>query len=125
MTRGKVVLLDKQEHAVLDMSPGEMVTYDKQTNEYVTETVDVNTRTAWHLNQFVFENTTLREIAYQLENKFDVNINIESSELTQRKFRCVINEDESLIEILDQLKYLASVQYRVKDKEIFIYELKK
>ncbi len=125
LARGKVVLLDKQEHAVLDMSPGEMVTYDKQTNEYVTETVDVNTRTAWHLNQFVFENTTLREIAYQLENKFDVNINIESSELTQRKFRCVINEDESLIEILDQLKYLASVQYRVEDKEIFIYELKK
>ena len=125
LARGKVVLLDKQEHAVLDMSPGEMVTYDKNTNEYVTESVDVNARTAWHLNQFVFENTTLREIAYQLENKFDVNINIESSELTQRKFRCVINEDESLIEILDQLKYLASVQYRVEDKEIFIYELKK
>lgn len=122
LTRGKVALLDKQWNPILDMSPGEKVTYDNNKNEYATEVVDVNVCTAWRLNQFVFENVTLREIVNQLSVKFNVNINLESTKLAQRKFRCVINEDESLPDILKLLKYLAPIQYRIEGKEIFIYE---
>ena len=122
LARGKVALLDKQGNAVLDMSPGEKVTYNSYKNEYSTEIVDVNISTAWRLNQFVFENVTLREIVNQLSVKFNVNINLESSKLAQRKFRCVINEDESLTDILNLLKYLAPIRYRIEGKEIFIYE---
>ena len=122
LARGKVALFDKQWKAVLDMSPGEKVTYNNYKNEYATEFVDVNICTAWRLNQFVFENVTLREIVNQLSVKFNVNINLESSKLAQRKFRCVINEDESLSDILKLLKFLASIQYRIEGSEIFIYE---
>lgn len=120
LARGKVALLDKQWNPILDMSPGEKVTYDNNKNEYATEVVDVNVCTAWRLNQFVFENVTLREIVNQLSVKFNVNINLESTKLAQRKFRCVINEDESLPDILKLLKYLAPIQYRIEGKEIFI-----
>ena len=122
LARGKVALLDKQWNPILDMSPGEKVTYDNNKNEYATEVVDVNVCTAWRLNQFVFENVTLREIVNQLSVKFNVNINLESTKLAQRKFRCVINEDESLPDVLKLLKYLAPIQYRIEGKEIFIYE---
>ena len=122
LARGKVALLNKQWDTVLDMSPGEKVTYSNSKNEYATEIVDVNICTAWRLNQFVFENVTLREIANQLSVKFNVNINLESSKLAQRRFRCVINEDESLPDILKLLKYLAPIQYKIEGKEIFIYE---
>lgn len=122
LARGKVALFDKQWKAVLDMSPGEKVTYNNYKNEYATEFVDVNICTAWRLNQFVFENVTLREIVNQLSVKFNVNINLEFSKLAQRKFRCVINEDESLSDILKLLKFLAPIQYRIEGSEIFIYE---
>ncbi|MBD9167126.1 MAG: FecR family protein [Parabacteroides johnsonii] len=122
LARGKVALLDKQWKAVLDMSPGEKVTYNNRKNEYATEVVDVNICTAWRLNQFVFENVTLREIVNQLSVKFNVNINLESSKLAQRKFRCVINEDESLPDILKLLKFLAPIRYRIEGDEVFIYE---
>ena len=122
LARGKVALLDKQWKAVLDMSPGEKVTYNNRKNEYATEVVDVNICTAWRLNQFVFENVTLREIVNQLSVKFNVNINLESSKLAQRKFRCVINEDESLPDILKRLKFLAPIRYRIEGDEVFIYE---
>lgn len=122
LARGKVALLDKQWKAVLDMLPGEKVTYNNRKNEYATEVVDVNICTAWRLNQFVFENVTLREIVNQLSVKFNVNINLESSKLAQRKFRCVINEDESLPDILKLLKFLAPIRYRIEGDEVFIYE---
>lgn len=124
LARGKVALFDKQWKAVLDMSPGEKVTYNNHKNEYTTEVVDVNICTAWRLNQFVFENVTLREIVNQLSVKFNVNINLESSKLAQRKFRCVINEDESLPDILKHLNFLAPIEYRIEGNEVFIYEHK-
>lgn len=122
LASGKVALLDKQGKPVLDMSPGEKVTYCDSNKEYTTEMVDVNISTAWRFKQQIFESITLREWVNMLSAKFNVNINLESSELAQCKFRCVINEEESLLDILEQLKYLAPVRYKIDGKEIFIYE---
>ncbi|WP_304251530.1 FecR family protein [Parabacteroides gordonii] len=122
LVSGEIELLDANRNKLLDVSPGEKVTYNQNKNEYTTETVDVNILTARRLRQFVFENATLREIANKLSVKFNVNINIESSALAQRKFRCVINDDEGLTEILNLLGYLTPIHYKVEGEEVFIYE---
>ena len=89
---------------------------------FFTDHVDVNVCAVWRFNQLVFENTTLREIANQLSIKYNVNVNIESSRLAQRRFRCVINEDERLPDVLEQLCYLAPITYRIESSEIYISE---
>ena len=122
LVSGEIELLDANRNKLLDVSPGEKVTYNQNKNEYTTETVDVNILTAWRLRQFVFENATLREIVNKLSVKFNVNINIESSALAQRKFRCVINDDEELVDILKLLGYLAPIHYKIDENEVFIYE---
>ncbi|GGK18597.1 MULTISPECIES: FecR family protein [Parabacteroides] len=122
LVSGQIELLDINRNKVLDVSPGEKVTYNQNKNEYTSEAIDVNISTAWRLRQFVFENATLREIVNKLSVKFNVNINIESSALARRKFRCVINEDEGLADILNLLGYLAPIHYKVEGKEVFIYE---
>lgn len=55
-------------------------------------------------------------------NKDNLNVNIESSRLAQRRFRCVINEDERLPDVLEQLCYLAPITYRIESSEIYISE---
>ena len=82
----------------------------------------VNVCAAWRFNQLIFENITLREIANQLSAKYNVSVNIESLKLAQRKFRCVINEDEHLSDVLEQLCYLAPITYRIENSEIYIFE---
>lgn len=121
LVSGEIELLDMNRNKVLDVSPGEKVTYNQNRNEYTTESVDTNISTAWRLRQFVFENATLREIAKKLSVKFNVNMNIESSSLAHRTFRCVINEEESLEDILKLLEYLAPIHYKIEGKEVFIY----
>lgn len=120
LVSGKIVLQDKHEKDILRMSPSEKVIYSPSRNEYSIETVDTNVSTAWHLNQMTFENSTLREIVNKLSMLYDVNINIESKELADRRYRCVINRDETLIEVLDILKYLAPITYRIEGNEVFI-----
>ena len=67
-----------------------------------------------------FENSTLREIVNKLSMIYDVNINLESKELADRRYRCVINREETLEEVLDILKLLAPINYRIDENEVFI-----
>lgn len=122
LVTGKVVLLDEGGNQMYDMFPGEKATYSPEMNEYTINTVDTNVSTAWHLNQLRFENTTLREIVNKLSLIYDVNINLESKKLADRKYRCVINRDETLVEVLDILSYLAPIKYKIEGDEVFIYE---
>lgn len=122
LVRGHIALLNQDGEQVMKMDPGEKVTYTKDDNKYLTEDVDANLCAAWRLNQTIFENTTLREIAKKLSLKYNVNVNIESSELAQHKFRCVINQDESLAGILNLLKFMAPINYRIEGQEVFIGE---
>lgn len=122
LTSGKVLLQDKKQRTMLEMSPGEKVTYIPEREEYHIEEIDVNVSTAWHLDQLTFDCVTLREIVNKISVLYDVNVNLESKLLADKKFRCVINRDESLTEVLDILKFLAQIQYRIEGDEVFISE---
>ena len=122
LVRGCISLHALNGKKILEMNPGERVAYSWDENTCFTDHVDVNVCAVWRFNQLVFENTTLREIANQLSIKYNVNVNIESSRLAQRRFRCVINEDERLPDILEQLCYLAPITYRIESSEIYISE---
>ena len=122
LVRGSVSLHTLNGKKILEMNPGERVAYSWDENTCFTDHVDVNVCATWRFNQLVFENTTLREIANQLSIKYNVNVNIESSRLAQRRFRCVVNEDERLPDVLEQLCYLAPITYRIESSEIYISE---
>lgn len=122
LVSGKVVLQDNRRKNIYEMSPGEKVVYNSDVNQYTVSSVDTNTITAWHLGQITFENVTLREIVNKLGLIYDVNINLESKKLADRRYRCVINHEESLKEVLDILAYLAPISYRIEGNEVFITE---
>ena len=122
LVRGCISLHALNGKKILEMNPGERVAYSWDENTCFTDHVDVNVCAVWRFNQLVFENTTLREIANQLSIKYNVNVNIKSSRLAQRRFRCVINEDERLPDVLEQLCYLAPITYRIESSEIYISE---
>lgn len=122
LVSGKVTLQDNHNRDIFTMSPGEKVAYSSDTNEYNVETVDANTLTAWHLDQMTFENATLREIVNKLSLIYDININLESKKLADRRYRYVINREETLEEVLDILSYLAPIHYRIEENEVFITE---
>lgn len=122
LVSGKVVLQNSRKKDIFEMSPGEMVVYDAESDNYTVSTVDVNTLTSWHLDQITFENATLREIVNKLSLIYDVNINLESKKLADHRYRYVINREETLKEVLDILSYLASIQYRIEGNEVFITE---
>ncbi|MDD4158859.1 MAG: DUF4974 domain-containing protein [Proteiniphilum sp.] len=122
LVSGKVTLQNRKRKSLLDIVPGEKVVYEAQKNCLFVEKVDVQTFTAWHLDQITFENATLREIVNKLSLIYDVNINLESRKIAEHRFRYIINREESLTEVLDLLSYLAPIEYVIEGDEVFIYE---
>lgn len=122
LVSGKVTLQNSKKQDVIRLSPGEKVTYTHDENRFFIETVDPAIQTSWYLNQMIFDNNTLREIVNKLSLMYDININIQSKKLADRKFRCVINKDETLTEVLDILTFLAPVKYKIEENEVFIIE---
>lgn len=122
LVSGKVILQNSRKKDIFEMSPGEKVVYEAESNHYTVSTVDVNTLTSWHLDQITFENATLREIVNKLSLIYDVNINLESKKLADHRYRYVINREETLKEVLDILSYLAPIHYRIEGNEVFITE---
>lgn len=120
LVSGKIILQDKKAQDILELSPGEKVTYYHKKNEYNIEKIDANVRTSWHLDQLTFDSVTLREIANKLSLVYNVNINIQSKLLADKKLRCVVNKDESLEEVMNQLKYIIGFKYQIDGAEIFI-----
>lgn len=122
LASGKVTLQNKKGENVIEMTPGESVVYDACLNRYTISTVDVKAHTSWYLDQITFENATLREIVNKLSVIYDVNINLESAKLADHRFRYVINREETLVDVLDLLCYLAPIGYHINKKEVFITE---
>ncbi|MFQ6928889.1 MAG: FecR domain-containing protein [Parabacteroides merdae] len=112
---------------ILEMNPGERVAYSWDENTCFTDHVDVNVCAVWRFNQLVFENTTLREIANQLSIKYNVNVNIESSRLAQRRFLVIVTRlcfrallapipIEQVQIYISNLKSATIIQYTIKGR---------
>ncbi|MDD2283943.1 MAG: FecR family protein [Paludibacter sp.] len=122
LVSGKIVLQDNNRNDIYQMNPGEKLFYNSGNKQYVVKSVDTSTLTAWHLDQTIYDNTTLREIVNKLADIYHININIQSAKLAERRFKLIINKEESLIDILNNIKYLTPLEYKIEGNEVFLTE---
>lgn len=117
---GHVVLQDKDRETILDMQPGEQVTYHTDKNEVNVKQVDVNVEGVWHLQQKRLDEATLGQIAEEIAKTHDVHFNFADARLLARKYRFVYAKDESIEEICSHLEFIAPISCRIEGKEIFV-----
>lgn len=104
------------------MKPGDFLTFDGQNHLKKEVTQKPEKLAAWKDHRFVFEETTLQEVAYLLEENYGLQVNIEGKELSERvimgSFRAE-NVDEllqSISELLDINVVRQGNQVQLMDK---------
>lgn len=87
------------------MKPGDLVSLDKTGKTEIKAVKNVNSYTAWKAHRFVFDDTSLEEISYQIAETFGVQIKINSEELANRTITGTFSADKAddLIAILQEL----------------------
>ncbi|MBD2703005.1 FecR domain-containing protein [Spirosoma sp. BT702] len=88
LAEGKVQLSkpNDQNASVVLMKPGDLATAQAGIEQVAIRQAKPQLHTAWTKNQFAFENTSLREIAQQLNDTWGVNLIFEDSALAERRF---------------------------------------
>ncbi len=106
---GKVQLLYKEDRQPkeITMKPGDLVTFSKNNQLELKTTQQAQVYSEWEQRRFVFEETSLEEVAYLLQENYGLTFEIRGEELGRRmlmgSFRAK-NVDEllqSIAELLD------------------------
>ncbi len=121
--KGKVQLhsLKEKQAKVLAMKAGEVVTVDKKGVFKLQAEENVEVHKAWQEHQFVFDHTSLQEIAYKIEENFGVKIQITDSLLAQRTITGTY-QAQSAEELLQALEAILDVQVIKENGNITISE---
>ncbi|RKX84564.1 MAG: hypothetical protein DRP58_07060, partial [Spirochaetes bacterium] len=64
----------------------------------------------------------LKDLVVKLERKYNVKINIEDKKLEDKKFTGIL-ENETIEQVLQVLKLTAHINYRIEEREIWLYQL--
>lgn len=121
LEEGHVVLQVKGKSATYDMKPGDQIMFHAPSKKVIRKKVNPYYYSAWKEDHLHFENTPLSDIVLQLENRYKVNITIDST-LARREWITMTIEDESIEEVLQLIKLSSSLQYKITDEEITIFE---
>lgn len=71
---------------IIEMKPGQFAATQPNIEQVEIRTEKPQLHTAWVSNQFIFEDTPLREIARQLQDTYGLDVVFEDNELANRRF---------------------------------------
>ena len=122
LLEGIVEVSKDQEEGVLRLDrPNQQV--DVSKNGFMRRGfVDAEILSQWTTGELYFVDKTLASIANTLERKFNVEISIQTEELSKTIFNSRIQKDASLNEILKILKETRKLDYSINEKQVYFKE---
>ncbi len=118
---GCIELEDASGRRLTTMQPGQLAMVNTDSG-CLTSLKQVNTRkyTAWRFNQNVYENISFREIIALLEDRYDVSVIYDPSSFSNASYRLVMNDNETLEQMLEILNIILPIEYTVSGNRVFI-----
>ena len=120
LVKGKVILkrieTDNSKKQIFELSPGQHLQIDRQTNEVKNVDVEVEKNIAWKDGKQIFRNDPLSHVINQMEHFYNVNIEVKDPELFKYHFHATF-EDETLYEAIRLLALSSNIDYKICKRE--------
>ncbi|GAB3953803.1 FecR family protein [Spirosoma harenae] len=124
LNKGKVQLQyqEGQTAKQVIMKPGDLVTLDPQNHMALKTLSQPKQQLAWQEKRFVFDETTLQEVAYLLEENYGLQVSIKDRALAERVLMGSFRADnvdqllQSISELLDINVVRQGNQVQIKDQ---------
>jgi transmembrane sensor len=116
LIKGQIDLMKDSGKSFLTVKPGEYVEYDKNNREIAVNQKDPSIVTAWKDGKFVFINQPLSEICTDLENWYNVEIQIEDQKLANTRYTSVVKRSTTVEMVLKILSVTDQIHYEITNK---------
>ena len=89
----------------VDMEPGELVKFNRESKQVTKEKTDTSSQLLWKQRKIMLDNTTIRELVSTLENNFGYQIEVDQPELLDRQLSGTgiisLEDEETLFKALE------------------------
>ena len=102
-----------------DLTKGKQILINNETSGVSLNDVQVDVVTTWKNNELVFNGTPLEEVIKYLERWYGVNITIEEQMKKKHNYTFKV-KTESFRELLELLKEITPLQYKIDGKNVTI-----
>ncbi len=114
LEKGKVNMISHDGKSSVVLQPGERGVISKLDHSMIVEKTGLYEKTAWREGKLVFRNNPLVDVFKRLSRQFNVDIIYENPEDKEYSYRATF-KNENLYQILDYLKLIAPIEYKVLD----------
>lgn len=118
---GKVQLLYKEDRRPKEimMKPGDLVTFSKNNRPELKTTQQAQVYSEWEQRRFVFEETSLEEVAYLLQENYGLTFEIRGEELGSRMLMGSFRA-ENVDELLQSIAELLDISVRRQGNHVLL-----
>lgn len=116
---GKVAVNTKITLLVL-LKPNEQLSFNKTSGKAELNTIDNDMSENWQNGEYMLNNVPMKELAFALGNTFGYEVKFGDDRLEKLHITTQFNKKDNLIDILEQLKLIHGLDYRIKDKEVIL-----
>lgn len=120
LEEGSISLLDIQGNEVVRLYPGQKAILDKTSRKLAVNYVETILTTSWKEGKLIFRNTSLPDVAKQLERWFNCNIHVDPQLLKPELFYTATIQNETLGEVLKMIEISTSVKIKLIKRDIYI-----
>jgi ferric-dicitrate binding protein FerR (iron transport regulator) len=107
----------------IDVTPNETVIFGKNGVEWINHNTDTTKKIAWKRGELLFEETPMSEVVKMLERWHGVKIIVLDKSVLKYNFTASFNS-ESLVQIMELIKFTSPVNYNVVDNIVYLRERK-
>lgn len=102
------------------LTPNQQLSYNIKTNKTDLKTVNTKNIVSWINGYFMFDDLPLSKAVKQLSRSYNIEIKIENKELENFKLSGAINRNQKLEDILNALKNLNNISYKIKNNTVYL-----
>lgn len=117
LVKGRIDLIRNSGESFLTIKPGELVNYNKSNKKIVVNQQDPSIVTAWTEGKFVFIDQPLSEICKELENWYNIEIQITDPKLANTRYTSIIKRSTTVKMGLEILAITDQISYEIIDKK--------
>lgn len=117
LVKGQIDLVKDTGKPFLTVKPGEYVEYNKTSKEIAVNQQDPSIVTAWKEGKFVFIDQPLSGICMELENWYNVEIQIEDLKLANTRYTSVVKRSTTVEMVLRILSVTDQIHYEITNKK--------
>lgn len=120
LSEGRVEIKDQDK--IIELQPGEAVTYDRSNYKYRKYVTDPEVAHSWTENIVEFKGITLKELITKLSRKYDMDIHLNAASVADRRFHISLRNNESIESVLEAISDIVPIEYEIDDNGIYINE---